>query len=310
MQDHARAGLAAAEGWIRSSAGEVLDGPRVFVASGATAPAACLWARAHEAAGHAAWWRTPDALEARPLPPGARVVLISVSGGNHDILRAARVARARGALALVLTAAPDAPLAVAAREAGAPVWRFPMPDGEAWIANPLRLVALTMGAARVYGGEADWAAQLDATAPGDRPWRARPRLIFSLGSGFAAPAAFDLSEKAVETGYAPALRADVRNFAHGALMLAAGAPEGTAAVLFTTPRGRAYAERFAAGLPPGMDRVVVAAGAEGLAGAVALLGRGTRLLDAALARDGVAPTHHDVPEWGASLHFLARGGPV
>jgi len=301
--EHGQAATRAVAAWGAAALAELREGPAVFIASGATAPAARLWAAAHESVGQPAWALTPYDLEQRSLPAGTRVVLMSVSGANHDIVRATQVAIGRGGPVVAVTSDPESPMARLARGDGARLLTLPTPDDEHLIANPWRIVGLTVAAASVYSGPGPWAERL-AAAAAPVVWARRPSMIFSLGAGFAAPAAYDLAEKSVESGYAASLHTDERNFAHGALMVAANDPSRALVTLFATRRAAPYARRFAAALPPDMQRCVVAAEDDGIAGAVALVGAGIRLFHAALDGAAMAPTHHDVPSWGRTLHFL------
>lgn len=303
IRTHAEHALCAVESWPPDQLMGHLAGPAVFVASGATGPAARLWASLHARAGHPAWTMTPYELEHSALPDRTTVALISVSGGNHDIVRTAHLAGARRHPMCAFTATPDSPMATILRAAGQPIHLLPEPPDEHLLASPLRIVGLAVAAARVYGGPGRWGDVLvDGPCAAELP--RRPRLLFGLGAGLAAPAAHDLCEKALESGYAPAVWTDLRNLAHGGLMAMAGDPSSAAVVLFCTAPQAEYTRRYAAALPSELATVVVQSAADGPHAALELIGAGIRLFESALQAAKMYPTHHAVPRWGREIHYL------
>ena len=83
-------------GWRLERLRSATAGPLAIVGAGAMRTAAMLWARLHEKRGYPAWAMTPYQVVERGVPPGTRVLSLSVSGRHHDMLRAAHVIRDLG----------------------------------------------------------------------------------------------------------------------------------------------------------------------------------------------------------------------
>lgn len=273
----------------------------MVVASGATFPAALLWARLIEGLGVPAAAITPYELEQRRLPATTVVVLLSMSGRHHDTLRALRVAHRRGHRVIAVAGDESSPLAVGARGRGAVALSIPSAGGLA-IASPTQSLGLAVAAVSALS-DVDAVAAVEQPA-GWAPLSRRPRRLFVVGAGYAAPAARDLYEKAMESGYAMAACTDARNLAHGALM-GIHEPRECAVVVFGTGSEARYLVRFASELPTELDVVRVLAPSDGAGAALALLSAAIRLFAASAAAHGVAPGLDDVPTWGMRLHRLA-----
>lgn len=301
----AEGGVAAATSWLGAGLGAELVGPVVFVASGATWPAALLWARLHESAGHPAWALTPYEFEHRAFGPDTQVVLISMSGNNIDMVRAARVVVERGLNGRALSAEQRSAMATELARAGRPVHLLPQPPDEELIASPFRIIGLTAAGARVYGGERNWPSMFEPRGPLIEIPN-RPQRLFCLGAGLAGPAAWDFCEKSIESGYAMATCTDVRNFAHGSVMAIGDALADALIAVFATASEREYFEALLAELPAALPRILIADVGDGIDAAVRLIAAGVRLFDEAAHQAGLRPTHADVPPWGRRVFFLAR----
>lgn len=283
-----------------------LSGPLVVVAAGATRPAAVLWARLHERAGHLAWVATPGDFISRGAPPGCAVLLVSVSGANQDILAAEAVATRSGARVFAAVCDAASPLAERLGAMGGVIRVPPPPLGEAFV-GPQRGVPFSILAARLYGDQVDWRPALLGARPAPPPPN-RPALVVSLGAGLAAPAAVDLAQRAVESGYAPAQCSDPRDFSHGGFMTVAARPEESLVVLFALPEQRAYLDRYCQAFPPSVRTVRLDATHAGIVGALELMTAGLQTFHAAMATHGPSPTYASVPAWGRALHLTPLAG--
>ena len=195
-------------GWRIERLRAALDGPLAVVAAGQTHAAALLWARLHEAGGQPAWALTPYELVQRGAPPGARVLILSVSGRQHDVLAAAHsVAGVRPAIAV--TCDRSAPLTR--------VVRGGTDDGDAVILPrapaPAAIVPMAVLAARVYAGMGSWVEAFRGARPATLH-ATPPRNVVCAGAGLAFPAAYDFAARCLGSGFAPARATDIRNLAH------------------------------------------------------------------------------------------------
>ncbi len=242
---------------------------------------------------------------ARGAPPGWGVLLISVSGNNQDTLAAAEAAIAGGGPVFAALCEVDSKLARQLRASGhgEGIIAVPKPPLGQEFVGPHRGVPFTILATRLYT-ELDWVRPIRRGEPVPAPAE-RPGLIVSLGAGLAAPAALDFAQRALESGFAPALCTDPRDFSHGGFMAITERQRSTLVVVFAMASQRAYLERYCARFPSTLPCLRIEAAEDGPSGALELMTAGLRTFHAALERQGLAPTYASVPEWGRDLHHTS-----
>ena len=288
-------------GWRLSRLRDALRGPLAIITAGGLRPVAALWARLHEASGHAAWTLTPYDFLERSVPPGTRILILSRRGRHHDVLAAARHAERIGCAVHGIVESAKAPLVSMVRNFS--------PDNEVVILDSVaqsedpwhlcRCVAMTMLATALYPHDGPRAAAYSTRVP-SLPTTV-PKQVVGLGVGLAYPAALDFSIRVAEVGLAASVATDPRNASHA--LARPYEPEETWFVFFTLPDHLAYATRFADHLPEAVGRTFVTTTRSGAAGAIELMAR------SALASPvlGELPSCRSAEEarWVSDLYFLA-----
>lgn len=292
-------------GWRLERLRDDLRGPLAVVGSGGSYSASVFWARRHEATlGVPAWALTPYELVERGVPSGTHVLLLSVSGRNHDILRAARTSLERGWVTRAVVADSAAPLCGLLRRAGSgnDALIVEPPAHRDGVVSTHGFIAYAVLAARVYDGTGPWTPVIrDARAAGELPTELDYAVC--LGGGQAWPAALHLRTMCLESGRAVAYADDPRSFAHGGFMALAAARRA-AVFSFETAGQSDYLDRFLANMPDEVPVVRFRTRAEGARGALELVARG--ILSFGEMVGGEAPGPEDVPDWARTLHYLAQ----
>ncbi|MFO0589690.1 MAG: hypothetical protein U0441_19280 [Polyangiaceae bacterium] len=282
-----------------------IDGPLAVVAAGGSGPAASFWAQLHErTTGYPAWPISPFALVDRGVPRGARVVLLSAAGSNHDILQAARRAIESKWPASAVVCRVESPLGQLVKEAGGADSALEMakPTAADQILAVHAMVPLLVAAARVYGGVGPWAGCLSGA--GTVIATERPRYVVSLGTGLAGPAAADFAYKCKESGLCPAWYDDVRDFAHGPFLTIHNVPEGALLAAFSTGPQRDYMDRFVARLPDTLRVARITAEGDGIGAGLSLFASAMRTFEPLARAADVLYGPERIPAWGAAIHTL------
>jgi hypothetical protein len=261
-----------------------------------------LWAQLHEQTGHPAWAMTPYQLMDRGVPPGTRVLFLSVSGRHHDMLRAVRVVKDLGVDAHAVVFTSGCPLVAMLREAGPDngVMVLPAPEQRDSLTTIHSLVSMSVLAASVNEGGGPWApsfyVQTQHMPPG------KPGHVVVLGVGRSRPAAFDFAARCRSTGFAPAHVTDLRDFAHGDLMTVRA--DDAWLVAFAAGDQIEPMERALASIPADIPRVIFKTQAQGARATLELMARSmVGFVDLADRLDVQDPTVGN-PRWTSKLFFM------
>ena len=267
--------------------------------------AAMLWAQLHEKRGYPAWAMTPYQFVERGVPPGTRVLFLSVSGRHHDMLRAAHVVRdlGRDAHAVIFNSGSPLGAMVRAADPDYGVMHLPEPVQRDSLTTIHSLVSMGVLAAAINEGGGPWAPSFyvqTQTLPVGRPGH-----VIVLGVGVSQPAAFDFASRCRASGCAPAHSTDLRDFAHGDLMTVGA--EDTWLVGFSAGEQYGPMARALACVPPEIPRLHFTTEESGASGALQLMAQsivGFVELANRLDMDEHGPGK---PRWTSKLFFMPIG---
>lgn len=301
MKSVAQAAESAYVGWRLERLREHLRGPLAVVGVGGSHAAAMFWARLHEASGDPGWSVTPYDFVERALPTGANVLLLSLSGRHHDMLAAARSARARAARVFAVVGDRSAPMCSVVRDRQEDdVLVVSRPPPSAGIVEHWGPLAMYVLAAQVYTHVGPYPPLFDV--PLAPPPAARPAHVYCLGAGLGRVAAEDFARLLQESDVARASAHDVRDFAHGNFFPATR--PGALAAVFAQGDQRDYAAQVHAILAPTMPTLAFETADAGVPGGLQLAAqaRGTHAHWAEAY--GATPTREDIPDWAVKLYHL------
>jgi hypothetical protein len=238
----------------------------------------------------------------------AGVLLVSASGGNRDILAAARHATAaeyRDVVGLCtrLHTALSVELSTARHAA---VLEFENPAGKDGFLATNSLVLTCSLLARAYGVSLPYTLpSLDGTveenAGGDLAVLRR-RSLLVLAGGWAIPAAADFESKWGEAGIGTVTVLDARNFAHGRHFGISRRQADTAVVGLATADEAESLRSTMRALPVEIAQVCIVSPFPGPIGALDLLVRVIRLAGTVAQADGLDPGRPRVPPFGRKLY--------
>lgn len=296
----AQAAETASVGWRRERLREALSGSLVVVAAGGTHAAASYWARLHSIADGLAMPMTPYDFVERALPPGTKVLLLSMSGRHHDMLSAARHARDNAAGVQAVVGDRSAPLVSILRERDdADALVIPRPP-HSGVVEQWGVVSLWILALQTYGYPGPWTPRFEVEPVA--PPAELPDHLYCLGGGFGRAAAHDFARVVQESDLCRASAHDVRDFAHGNFF-PANRP-GTAIALFSQGDQRDYAAQVAEILAPHMPVIQVREPDSTVTGGLRLMAR-ARLTHATwVDHFGRRPVRDDIPGWAVKLYHL------
>ncbi len=289
-------------GWRVERLRSSVAGPLAIVGAGAMRTAALLWARLHEQRGYPAWAMTPYQVIERGVPPGTRVLYLSVSGRHHDMLRAARVVHDLGRDAHAVIFSPGSPLGAMVRDANPDngVMQLPEPTQRDSLTTIHALVSMAVLAAAVNEGGGPWApscyVQTQAMPLG------RPSHVIVLGVGHSQPAAFDFSARCRASGFAPAHLTDLRDFSHGDLMTVQA--ENTWLVGFSAGSQREPMDRALACVPPEIPRIHFTTDLVGAGAALQLMAQSMVGFVELADRLNMVENEPGKPRWTSQLFFM------
>ena len=278
--------------------------------------------------GHPATVATP--LEAVDEPLGANVAtwLLSASGGNVDIVAAAKALILREQRQLgVLCGREASPLAeLCRRHPFVDLLLYPPPTGkDGFLATNSLLgftALLTRTYADVFGWDTDWQDTADClepllldTARDSKSWEAvtaplwsRPTALVLHGTSTRI-GAIDLESKFTEAALGNLQIADYRNFAHGRHHWLAKRGETSAVLAFITDADRALAERTLDLIPAEVPQARITFEGGPNATALASLVAALRITGWAGMHRGIDPGRPGVPEFGRKLYHLPLPRP-
>ena len=289
-------------GWRVERLRQSLEGPLAIVGAGAMRTATMLWAQLHERSGHPAWAMTPYQLMERGIPKGTRVLFLSVSGRNHDMLRAVRFTGERGVAAHAVVFNSGSPLVAMLREAGpdSGIMLLPAPDQRDSLTTIHSLVSMSVLAASVNEGGGPWAPSFFVQRQPMPP--ERPGHVIVLGVGDSQPAAFDFAARCRSTGFAPAHVTDLRDFAHGDLMTVRA--DDTWLVAFASGAQGRLVKRALSYVPAEIPRVLFETSAQGATAALELMSRSMVGFVELAERMNMTADSVSKPGWTSKLFFM------
>lgn len=299
--------------WVRESKHEDLAtavermeaGPLLAVGSGGSMVAAEFAAALHRSRGRFAEAVTPLGLEDRgALLPNNSVLLVSSSGRNADILRAARVAIDADVRELVvLTANGSNRLVELARD----YWRssvvvldLSIPKDGFLATNSL--LAFSASLCVGYGSE------IPEGSVGQLP--KVPAALFDkdtlvvLYAGWGRLAALDIESKCSEAGLTNVLMADLRNFGHGRHVWLDKRGGSTGVLAAVDHEWVDLANDTLSLIPQAVPKAILSSPTAGPAGGVELLQQAMQLVEQIGSAKGIDPGRPGVPNWGRQLYHL------
>ena len=298
--------------------------PLRAIGSGGSLTGAHALASLHQRyTGYLAAVATP--LEAVNEPLGATVAtwLLSASGGNVDIVEAAKTLVLREPLQIcVLCGRDSSPLAELCRQHPfVDLLLYPLPAGKDGFLATNSLLGFTALLARAYaaefGSDTDWQDTVEYlepllpnTAPVSAAWETataplwtRPTTLVLYGLSTRI-GAVDLESKFTEAAVGHLQLADYRNFAHGRHHWLAKRSETSAVLAFITDADRALAERTLDLIPADIPQARISFDGGPSATALASLIAALRITGWAGLSRGIDPGRPGVPEFGRKLYHL------
>ena len=269
-------------------------------------------------------------LEAANEPLGATVAtwLLSASGGNVDIVEAAKTLVLREPLQIcVLCGRDSSPLVELCRQHPfVDLLLYPPPAGKDGFLATNSLLGFTALLARAYaaefGSDTDWQDTVEYlepllpnTAPASAAWEAataplwtRPTTLVLYGPSTRI-GAVDLESKFTEAALGHLQLADYRNFAHGRHHWLAKRSETSAVLAFVTDADRALAERTLDLIPADVPQARISFDGGPSATALASLIAALRITGWAGLSRSIDPGQPGVPEFGRKLYHLPLPRP-
>ena len=296
--------------------------PLVAVGSGGALTAAHFLATWHRRiSGRLSAAMTPaEATALGATPSGSAVVILSAGGENKDINSAFRTAlAAEPPILVVITAAPESRLAIAARGSSLALeFSFDVPAGRDGFLATNSLLAFCLLAHRCYVSMTDVVGEMlpasyelflnqhhrkrAARNDGSKLWEADS--IAVLHGFMSRPAAVDFESKCTEAALAKVQIADYRNFAHGRHHWLAKHPQ-TALLALSTPEERSLAKRTVALLPKSIPVMHLTTDQPGMLGGLRLLLEAMLLINDGGQKRGIDPGRPGVPDFGRKLYSLS-----
>ena len=298
--------------------------PLRAVGSGGSLTAAHALAGFHQRfTGRIAVVATPLEAANEQIDSSVATWLLSASGGNVDIIAAAKALIAREPRQLaVLSGREDSPLAELCRlHPFVDLLLYPPPAGKDGFLATNSLLGFTVLLARAYAAEfeadAEWTSTtqifqslLSEPSEAVAAWQAataplwsRPTTVVLYGPSTRAGAT-DLESKFTEAALGNLQLADYRNFAHGRHHWLAKRGKTSAVLALVTDSDRALAERTLALIPPDIPQARVSLPGDGIAPAIASLFAALRIASWAGEAREIDPGRPGVPEFGRKLYNL------
>jgi hypothetical protein len=272
---------------------------------------------------------TPLEASDEPLDQAVATWLVSASGGNVDILGAAKALIQREPRQLAaLCGREDSPLVALCRaHPFTDLLLYPPPTGKDGFLATNSLLGFTALLARAYATEFDahseWIDAVAVVQPlllgcsetaanwkgATAPLWSRPTTLVLYGPSTRI-GAIDLESKFTEAALGNLQLADYRNFAHGRHHWLAKRGETSAVLAFITDGDRTLAERTLSLIPSTIPKAQLNFSGDGIAPALTSLVAALRVAGWAGAARGIDPGRPKVPEFGRRLYNLHFRRPV
>lgn len=302
-----------------------LMGPLVAVGSGGSLSTAHAMSQFHQlVSGHASTVLTPLESVTIRHDRDTAVWLLSASGGNVDIVNAAKalVAREPRQLAAFVGREGSKLADIAAAHPYVDLLSYPPPTGKDGFLATNTLFGATALLARAYcaiapellGGDSDFSRVAEAasvTSPLAEEWRTASAPLWGrdttvvLHGSTSALGAIDLESKFTEAAIGHLQIADFRNFAHGRHHWLAKRGERSGLVALVGDADWDIAERTLRLLPPDIPVARISIPGSPMQASLMSLLAALRLTDWAGQARGIDPGDPGVPDFGRRIYHLA-----